>query len=203
MSEILFFDIDRTILDTEESSQRITKSVSQVSHKTIDEIERIISNYKSKLEFSTDFNPNELLREIVSETGIDLSVLNQAMFKPENFVLYPESLMLLERLNRQGYFLGIFSEGVPEWQMKKLTLTKIANYFTSSLIVIERRKLSPTSVNKLLVGTTVVDDKRHVVETLKQQRHDLNIVWINRKDDDTINGITTIKTLNNLIQNHD
>ena len=203
MCEILFFDIDRTIFDTEESGQRIIKSVSRVSHKTINEIERIISNYKSKLEFSTDFNPNELLRAIVGETGIGLSVLNQAMFKPENFVLYPESLILLEKLNRQGCLLGIFSEGVRAWQMKKLTLTKVAHYITPSLIIIERRKLLPISVGKLLVGATVIDDKRYVVETLKQQRHDLNIVWINRKDNESINGVTTIKNLNNLIQNYD
>jgi hypothetical protein len=45
----------------------------------------------------------------------------------------------------------------------------------------------------------VIDDKKRILENLRQLRPDLELVWINRIDDEKMEGIKTIKTLTELL----
>ena len=102
----------------------------------------IDEDYKSGLESKTDFDSDGFLKKVADETGVDLNKLNQAMFKTKNFVLYPEVLNVLEKLSSEEVILGIYSEGVLEWQKKKIVLTKVIDNFDPALKFIERRNIN-------------------------------------------------------------
>jgi phosphoglycolate phosphatase-like HAD superfamily hydrolase len=199
--KIILLDIDRTIFDTETLGKNVDKNIAAVTKKTIDEIGVIDDDYKNELESKTDFDSDDFLTKVADETGVNFEILNQTMFKTENFVLYPETLEVLEKLFAEGIKLGIYSEGVLEWQKKKITLTGIFNYFDQELIFIERRKLEEESIDKIPHGAMIVDDNKQVMKTLKQQRPDLELVWINRKDDEEMDGVRTIRSLKELLAN--
>lgn len=202
MERIMLFDIDKTIFDTKTSGEKLSKNIGLVCRKTSEEIKRINGEYKRGLDSTTDFNSDGFLKEVSKQTEANMEELNEALFNPDNFVLYPETLIILKKLQEKGYSLGTYSEGVLEWQMKKLTLTRIIDYFDPSLIFIERRKLSPETIAKIPNGVTLVDDKKEVIEKLKQVRPDLRLMWINRKDEDKLETpqLTTIKTLGGLLK---
>lgn len=201
MERIILFDIDKTIFDTRVSGERATVSIGSVARISPDEIERINGEYKSQLHSTTDFDSSDFLREVSTQTGSKLEELTGGLFDQNNFVLYPETLETLERLSSEGYSLGTFSEGVREWQMKKLTLTGAIDYFNPSLILIKRRKLSPESIDEIPKGSTVVDDKKEVIKTLRHLRPDLKLVWVNRQDQEEldISQIMTIENLSDLL----
>jgi len=186
--------MDRTIYDTKSSGEKISQCLAEISQKTVEEIKKIQIDYTSGLESSTDFDPDEFLKEVEKETKVDLETLNQAFFSSKNFVLYPEAKEKLNKLLNEGYSLGIFSEGVYEWQMKKLILTGIINYFDKNFIFIGRRKLSEDFIKKLPDGATIIDDKKEVVEKLGALGR-FRVIWINRINDETISGVKTIKSL--------
>jgi len=191
--------MDRTIYDTEISGKKISQCLAEISQKTVEEIEKIKIGYTKSLESSTDFDPDEFLKEVERETKVDLETLNQAFFSSKNFVLYKETKEKLNKLLNEDYSLGIFSEGVSEWQMKKLILTGIRDYFDKNFIFIGRRKLSDDFIKKLPDGATIIDDKKEVVEKLKTLNR-FNIIWINRVNDEKIQGIRTIKNLLEIIE---
>lgn len=197
--ERILFDIDRTIFDTKTSGENATRSIGLVTGKNPDEIEKINKEYKRGLSSTSDFDSSFFLREVANQTGTGLQKLTETLFNQKNFVLYPEALAVLKKLFSDDYSLGTFSEGVPEWQMKKLTLTGALDYLDPSLIFIERRKLAPEAIAKIPDGVTVIDDKIEVIATLKQQRPDLELVWINRKDEEKMDGVRTIKSLTELL----
>lgn len=199
LENILLFDIDKTIFNTEACGKRIIEKVGKALQITTDETERVINNYKRKLETTTDFNPDDFIKEASKEIGVDSSLVNQAVFLPDNFVLYPETVEILEILKKRGNLLGVYSEGVLEWQKKKIVLTDLINYFDPSLLIIERRKLSQETISRLPSRATIVDDKKEVIETLKRLRPDLNLIWLNRKDNETLDEVRTIRSLSDLI----
>lgn len=201
MERITLFDIDKTIFDTKTSGERISKNIGLVTKRTPEEIERINGEYKSGLDSTTDFDSNDFFREVSRQTGSNIGDLTEVLFNPDNFVLYPKTLTLLKKLLNEDYSLGIFSEGVPDWQMKKLILTGAIEYIDPSLIFIERRKLDLKAIKKIPNGARVIDDKKEVIETLFGVRPDLNLVWINRLNDEKIRApkTRTIKSLDELV----
>ena len=54
-------------------------------------------------------------------------------------------------------------------------------------------------LKKIPDGVTIIDDDKNVIEKLKQLRPDLELIWINRKDEEKMDGIRTIKSLEELI----
>jgi hypothetical protein len=103
---------------------------------------------------------------------------------------------------KNKYILGIYSQGFVNLQKIKIKYSGIEKYFNKNLIFIDRDKTHQDFVKNLPIKATVVDDKKEVIETLKELRPDLKLIWINRKNDETIDGVKTIKNLKNLIQDH-
>lgn len=95
--KIILFDIDRTIFDTETSGKNFKQSLAEITQKSVEEIEKINSDYKLELESATDFDSDNFLKLVTDKTGVDFETLNQAVFKPENFVLYPEALEVIKK----------------------------------------------------------------------------------------------------------
>ena len=103
------------------------------------------------------------------------------------------------------YTFGIYSQGFESLQRLKIKLSETENYFNKDLIFIDRDKIRPKFVAKLPTRTTVVDDKKEVIEALASTRPDLCLVWINRIDDEKIETpqARTIRSLDGLIESDD
>ena len=112
--------------------------------------------------------------------------------------LFPEVIEVLEKM-KDVYTLGIYSQGFESLQRLKIKFSGIENYFDKDLIFIDRDKTQLEFVAKLPTGVMVIDDKKEVIETLKNLRSDLELVWINRKDEEKFEGIRTIKSLEELL----
>lgn len=81
-----------------------------------------------------------------------------------------------------------------------MELTGIARFFDPKYVIVERRKMNEESIKKIPQGSTVIDDKKVVIERLKQLRPDLHLVWINRESEEKIEGVTNIKSLKDLLE---
>lgn len=196
---IILFDIDKTVFDTRASGKKYGQKLAERCHVGEEKIKESVESYRSQLESSTDFDPDELLARIETEYGVEKGNLEQVLFDQSNFILFPESGAVLEKLAKTS-ILGLFSEGRQQWQKKKMELTGIARFFDPKYVIVERRKMNEESIKKIPQGSTVIDDKRVVIERLKQLRPDLNLIWINRENEEKIEGVTNIKSLKDLLE---
>jgi len=196
---IILFDIDKTVFDTRASGKKYGQKLAERCHVGEEKIKESVESYRSQLESSTDFDPDELLARIETEYGVEKGNLEQVLFDQSNFILFPESGAVLEKLAKTS-ILGLFSEGRQQWQKKKMELTGIARFFDPRYVIVERRKMNEESIKKIPQGSTVIDDKRVVIERLKQLRPDLNLIWINRENEEKIEGVTNIKSLKDLLK---
>jgi len=73
---------------------------------------------------------------------------------------------VLKYLKDKDYEIGIFSEGVPEFQRTKLKNIQIDKYLNKDLIFITKHKRSDKYLDKLPRGCFVVDDNPDVINAL-------------------------------------
>ena len=196
---VILFDIDRTVLDTETSGKKYKQKLAECCRVGKKDIEEQVQKYRLSLRSSTDFDPNELLKEIGERYQVSRDNLEQVLFNRDNFVLFAESDSVLKAVSER-FILGTFSEGAEAWQKKKLELTGINEFFDTEYMIIKRRKMNPESIKEIPFGAMVVDDKKTVIGTLKQLRPDLKLVWINRDSSDRIDGVRNIKSLTELVE---
>jgi hypothetical protein len=115
-----------------------------------------------------------------------------------NIYIYNDARDVLSQL-AQGNNLGIFSDGDFNYQNKKIS--SIKEFFQDNLTFITIGKLMNGFLEKIPNGAMIVDDDKNVLEKLKQLRPDLELVWINRKDEEKIEGVRTIHTLREMLLN--
>ena len=199
--KIILFDFDKTISDTNGFVEKFCFELNRLFSISEEVVLTTLKEYTSRLESTTDFRPKDFVVEINKKSGVKTNSLEEVIFDPKNHPLFEETFGVLTELFKNNV-LGIFSEGFENWQKKKIQLEGIWNFFDPKLMIIERRKLLPESINKIPNGAIVVDDKKEVIETLASARPDLKLVWINRKDEDKLetSQITTIKRLDDLLK---
>lgn len=91
--------------------------------------------------------------------------------------LFNDTKETLEKLSKD-YRLGIYSEGVVEFQRRKLALGGIEDFFIESLIFITDSKLEPTFMAQLPEAVIVEDRLPFIEELAKHLR--FQPVWVNR-----------------------
>lgn len=198
--KIILFDFDKTVSDTNGFVEKFSQALNEQFKISQEMVVNILKDYNATLSSTTDFRPLDFSQAISEKTGVDINLIKENIFDPKNFPIFEEVRDVLTELSANNT-LGIFSEGFDDWQKKKIKLSDIWDFFDPNWMVIERRKLLPESINKIPNGATVIDDKRIVIETLANIRPDLNLVWINRLDDEKIETpqIRTIKNLKELM----
>ncbi len=200
IQKTILFDFDNTICDTsgtvDNYCRQFEKRFSIPTEKTL----QVLAEYKATLDSSTDFRPEDFARKIAKSFGFDFNLLLETLLDIRNYPKFDEVDGVLSELSKK-YSLGIFSEGFEDWQRKKIDFCGVLDFFDQNLIIIERRKLSPESINRIPTGATVIDDKKIVVETLAETRSDLKLIWLNRLSDEKVETpqIRTIKNLNELL----
>lgn len=197
--KIILFDIDDTLVDVHPMARKIYQKMADNTGLLLEEIIAAKEKYIATLEKYSDYHPDGLTSFIYDFFKIDNDKRINPFIEEKYYLeaLFPEAKNVIKKL-KNDYKVGIFSEGFGDYQGRKIL--GLVDLFDKDLVFIERRKLSPQSVKKIPNGVTVIDDKKEVLETLKKLRPDLELVWINRIDDEQISGVKTIKNLNQLVE---
>ena len=201
MQNLVLFDIDGVLFDTEHFGKLLRSRFVKILG--IDEEELISANadYYSKLSERTDFDPRGITAYLSERFGKDVVSLDLVFWKEEHLYqesLFPETLEVLEKLKGQKT-LGIFSQGNEELQNRKLDAARLRDYFSPEYVFIHKRKLSDDAIELLPREATFVDNKHDVVEALQKF---VDVIWINRKSEESDPKIKTIHSLQELITNN-
>lgn len=199
MKNIILFDIDNTLLNTNQLRERIDKRFSQTLKIELRKVTKAKDAYVATLMKSTDFNPDDYIKYTCKTFGVDRKLLEMVYFQSPNIyqrVLYPETRAVLKKF-QAVYRLGIFTEGRRRFQLTKMKLSGLLPYFNQAFIFIHRRKLEPEVLKKLPPGAFIVDDKLEVAGTLLSYPN-VTPIWLNRQDEKKHPRILTIYSLKDL-----
>jgi len=189
---VILLDIDNTVIDTKKLSLLAYTDIAKQTGRTPEEIFKFKDEYKDSLESNTDFYPPRLMAFLA--TKIEEPIDNP--FDKEEY--YVESLFegVIEFLTELGKTnkLGTYTEGHTDYQTNKLVLSGIIDFFDKDLIFIKRRKLDNESLNEIPDGAIVIDDNPKVVKKLNTIKR-FETIWLNMSNNETIEGISTIKKL--------
>jgi FMN phosphatase YigB (HAD superfamily) len=183
MSSVIYFDIDFTLFNTNKMRYSyILPAFQELLETDADSIEKAGNEYRASLEKSTDFTPQAYTAFLADYFKKDAASLFAVFSQSATFEnsLYAETKTELDFWKSNGFRLGIYSEGLQDFQEAKLRLSGILPYFDAQLILIARRKLLPEIVEKLESDAYVVDDNVEVIDGLQGTR--VFSVWLNRTD---------------------
>lgn len=196
--ELLLFDWDDTLFSKVEYKKNLRSNLAKICEVSEEKIFEFEEEYFKSLEKSDDFQIKSFIQSFANKFNkkIDLVDFSSDKLKIYSTALFPETISVLEKL--KNYFnLGVYSQGFPNLQRIKIESSGVSDYFDKRQIYINRNKLDPEFIDNLPNGATIIDDKKDVVEKLKTLGR-FNIIWVNRKDEDPIEGVTTIKNLKEL-----
>jgi len=112
--------------------------------------------------------------------------------------LFPETISILNRL-KNNFILGIYSQGDVDCQRIKIKASGIGEFFDEKYTFITTDKSDPDFIKKLPDGAIIIDDKQSKIEPLEKTGR-FKLFWINRKDDEIMEGnVTTVKDLNEFV----
>ena len=198
MQNLVLFDIDGVLFDPERFGKLLRSRFVKILGISNEELISANADYYSKLSERTDFDPREMTAYLSDRYGKDVAALDHVFWEEEDLYqdsLYPETREVIEKLKEQKT-LGIFSQGNEELQNRKLDAGKIRKYFSPEYTFILRRKLSDDSIELLPREATFIDNKHDVVGALQKF---VDVIWINRKSEESDPAIKTIHSLIELI----
>jgi len=198
--EKILFDWDDTLFSKTVYKKNLITNLARVSDVSEEKATKANDEYFSNLIKSGDFKIEDYLKCFEEKFNKKISLEDFSTDKLGIYsnALFLETIEVLEKM-KDRYYLGIYSQGFDGLQRIKIKYSGIELFFDQNLIFVDRDKTRIDLVKKLPVGATVIDDKKEVIKRLKQMRKDLRLIWINRIDDETIDGVLTIKKLDDLI----
>lgn len=198
--KIILFDWDDTLFSKNLYKNNLITNLARVCEITKEEALKTDDEYFNNLKKSSEFKIENFLNTFEYKFGnkINMDDFNTDKLEIYSKSLFNETIEVLEKM-KDEYTLGVYTQGFESLQRLKMKFSGIENYFDKDFIFINRDKTRPEVIVKLPTGAMVIDDKKEVIETLRKLRMDLDLVWINRKDDDHFDGALTIKSLEELI----
>lgn len=207
MKQILLFDIDRTIFDTDKQNKLLKENILKVANsKAFKKLDKIYSKYKKSITRKgdyIDYRPEDLSKFISKSFEIVSSLKIQDVYyaKKYNFIykdsIYKDFLKILPDLYIE-FVLGIYSEGYTKFQNHKFKSMGISKYFDPNLIFIVPAKDTPEVLSKIPKEAIIVDDKERICELLTQ--NGIKAIWLNKNNERKSEKFTTIHKLTDLPQ---
>lgn len=193
--KIILFDIDGTLIDASLIGDMVYSKISEVSGLDERKIREIKDEFRLKV---TGYHVTDLVDYISQKSGINLTSLKNFLDSESIYstYIYDDVRDVLSKLSEDNN-LGIFSDGDLNYQNKKIS--SIKEFFQDNLIFITIGKLMNGFLEKIPNGAMIIDDDKNVLEKLKQLRPDLELVWINRENEEKMEGIRTIQSLKELL----
>ena len=201
IKQILLFDIDRTIFDTDRMSKVREELMCDLLKIDIAKLQEIKSDYKKTLTNEREFNPDDFIKILCKKINFnDEKSLLDFYFgdKYKYFykdAVYPEFFEVVEKL-KDSFRFGIYSEASKKFREHKFENMGISKYFNPDLIFFADAKDTPEVVSKLPRGAIVVDDKEKICEFLT--KNNIKAIWLNKIDDRESDRFKTIHNLSDL-----
>ncbi len=207
---IILFDIDYTLINTTVLTKEQKKEIYQLllagNKLSWLNFEKINKSHAGQLKRTSCFSPVSYLDFLGKELEVDKvrKSLEEVFFKktkPYQRALYRETLKVIGFLN-ENYRLGIFSEGIREYQLAKVNFSGISKYLTANLIFIFAKKLTELeAIVDQLGEIIIVDDSPQIILGLEKIRG-VSPIWIKRgpKAEGQELKVKTILSLNELIE---
>lgn len=192
--KIILFDIDDTLIDVHPMAKNFYQKIADTIGSSLEEIVKAKEEYKNTLEKYSDYHPNELMEFIHRIFKVDEEKKTNPFIEEKYYrdALFPEVKSVFGRL-KKDYLLGIFSEGFDDYQGRKIS--PLIDLLDKDQIFISRRKLDNSFLEKLPKGAIIIDDRKEVVEKLRDFGG-FKVFWLDRKNEqEKIDGITKIKDL--------
>lgn len=195
MKENILFDIDYVIINTHLLKDNYRKIISELVKVSVGDVCDREKEYVKKDSNFTDFSPEEYIDFIAKSYDVSTQSVSNAFFSENNFkdICYSEVENVLNDLNKD-YCLGIFSEGLKDFQMLKLHKSGLLKYFNNETTFIFRRKLTQESLNLIPRNSFIIDDNKFVIEALVQTKL-FRPIWLNRKTKEKLEDCRTIFNL--------
>lgn len=194
--KIILFDVDDTLIEKSKTKKNVVKFLLDYSNKTEEEIELMMEDFLDRSDNSKDFMIGAFIQSVMGDENFKKFSINDP--KIYEGILFEDTLPVLEKFKEKNQIMGSFTQGYVDFQKAKIKLTGIENFLDKNLIYVSPNKLDPEFVKTLPNSAIVVDDKKRILETLKQLRPDLELFWINRIDDEKMEGVKTITSLREL-----
>jgi len=167
LSKIILFDLDYTLIDTDLLRELTNLKICQAINLPNARIKKATKSFSFFLKKSIRFSPQKYARFMALELNqpkLENQILKVFSLKSlYQKSLYPQTLPILKKLNAR-YRLGIYSEGVKEFQMAKLKLSGIINYLDRNLVFIYSDKTGKAGklVKKFSEIFFVDDNPKHI-----------------------------------------
>jgi len=180
MSHILLFDIDNTLLDTQKLMNHFIKPALQENLVSQwDQFAAVSDRYWQTIQKPTLFDPEQYLTHLAVSFEAQRPALSNLFYTQDFYEssLFPDVKDMLAAL-ASNFKLGIYSEGTPTFQVQKLELAGIKDFFKPELIFVSSDKIEPQFL-ATLPDATIIDDRLLVIETLAKEVR-FQPVWLNR-----------------------
>ncbi|MEI8067384.1 MAG: HAD family hydrolase [Candidatus Shapirobacteria bacterium] len=196
--KLILFDWDDTLFSKEKFIKNLSHNLADVYGVCDEEMLETKKVYIDSLDRSGDFRIDDFVTYLEQkfDKKIDLNDFTSDRFGIYSKSLFPETIPVLNHL-KEEFKLGVYSQGFDDFQKTKIESSGTEKFFDKNSVYIDRNKLHSDFIKKIPDGVTIIDDKRKVVEELKTHGR-FNIIWINRITNEEINGIKTIRNLNEL-----
>ena len=181
--KIILFDIDYVLIDSSKLKEISSAKVAKILKISLIKMEKINEEFGKTLKTSKEFSPKKyakFLANYFNDSRISKKI-TPIFLKPKLYqqALYSDIIPSLRKL-KEKYWLGIYSEGTKEFQMAKLTLSGIINYFKKNLVFIYPDKTGKATklVEKLGEIYFVDDNPRHIKDIAAT--FDAHPIWLKR-----------------------
>ncbi|MFA6184836.1 MAG: hypothetical protein WCT51_02765 [Candidatus Shapirobacteria bacterium] len=197
--ELILFDWDDTLFSKVEYKKNLRSSLARICKVSKEEIFDFEEKYFENLNKSDDFKIDDFVESFGQkfDKKIELEDFSSDKLGIYSKALFPETISVLKSL-KNNFDIGIYSQGFSSLQIIKIKSSGIGEFFNKNFIYINRDKLNADFLAKLPDGAIIIDDKKEVVEKLNNLNR-FSIVWVNRKNDEQLDGVVTIKNLEELI----
>lgn len=198
--KIILFDWDDTLFSKTEYKKNLRGNLARICEVTEEEIFGFEEKYFESLARSDDFQLSDFLQKFSQKfnKNIQSEDFNSDKLSIYSGAVFSDVISTLEFLKNE-YRLGIYSQGFDSLQRLKIRLSGIESFFDEDLIYINRDKLNSEFVATLPDGAIIIEDKKEVVEILKAISK-FDVVWINRKNDEGMTSVDTIKSLTEFVE---
>ena len=156
----IFFDLDDTLYDRSQFEINAYKFIDQKLCKKYDLKKGVIYKNLIKIKNLHNYNYRKLFEDTFEKVKVDPKKKNifernclkyYREFVPSKLKLYPNTINVLKKINKENYFVGIITNGRVKKQKAKMKILNIEKYF--NLIVYARNfgkkkeKPNPRSFN--------------------------------------------------------
>jgi len=186
---IILFDLDGTLFNTGGAFvPKVENSLAIALGITNQEVRAFTLEHIASLINVIFFDPDIYLAGMAAKYGKQTQQLQNIFYNPELYTaaVFPEVPTVLDSL-KGTYKVGVFSQGLPTWQRKKLDLAGLTPLFDQELLFIAQRKTTTAYLEKLPRPCIIIDDNQEVITRLQNQP-DIAPIFLDRPQ---TSGIST------------